>query len=293
MLYKQNGTFGISTQYSYGGSGFQRCVSLFDLHRLARNLSKTGASRYMLNLNCEHGFLLSPSSVYGEITGREKSDKISSRDIPKILGAELGKYGIDLYLYYSADPAFFDYDCAKSYGSADGKITPGLITKNAEMLEEYSCRYGDLIKGWWIDGCSPSLGCTDELVEPLYHACKAGNRAALVSFNRGMKNVIAKSCPIEDYTAGDFSDFTFVPRSGSVNGAQAHIISTLGISEDGEWGQTGLCRDAGYLCGYIKKLNAVECALTIDCKIYPDGTFDASQFNELCKLSDMLKSDGN
>ncbi len=287
MSYKLNEFFGISTIYSPGAGGFQRSVSLFDLRRLARNLSKIGVSRYMINLNCEGGYLLAPSAVYGGVLGVGREEKISSRDIVRLLGTELCKYGIDLFLYYSTDPAYFDSDAAKACGVSDGSVTDELIRKHAEIIGECSRSFGGLVRGWWIDGC------TNELTDLLCAACKSGNRDALVSFSRGVKNVMVKSCLCEDYTAGDFCDFTFVPKSGSINGAQAHIISTLGKSEDGSWGQIGLGCDAGYLYGYIKKLKAVGCALTIDCKIYPDGTFDASQFNELCKLSDMLKNDGN
>ncbi len=290
MLYRPNDTFGILTQYSYGGDGFQRSIGLFDVRRLARNLSKTGATRYMINLNCPDGYMLSPSLVYGEAVGSAGAEKISSRDIPLILGAELEKYGIGLYLYYSAAPSYFDSDAARAFGAAEDKVPLSLIKKHSEILEEYSRRFSTLVKGWMIDDCNPYPNPAGEVADLLYDACKSGNRDALVSFSRSAKPVSSRITIHEDCVSITRCDnFAYVPKKT----VHAHIITTLGTSDDGSWGELGLRHDAEQLCSYIKRLHRAWCTLTIDCKIYPDGTFEAGQFNELCKLSDMLKNDGN
>ncbi len=281
-------TFGISTQYYPGAGGFQHSVGLFDLRRLARNLSKTGASRYMINLMCEGGFLLFPSSVYSGILGSDKADLISTRDIPRLIGAELKKYGVELFLCFSLDTDYFDGDAARAYGAVDGQVTPALVKKQAEIIRECSLNCKDSVSGWYIDS---SKEVPDELLGLIADSCRAGNRSSLVSIRQGELDCVKKSCLFEDYTSGKCGDFTFVPDKGDIDGAQAHIIAPLGRSDDMSWGQTGLSRDAAYLYSYIKALDSAGCALTIDCKIYPDGTFDASQFNELCKLSEMLKKD--
>ncbi len=278
MLYKPDDTFGILSLYSYGGDDFQRSIGLFDLRRLARNLSKTGASRFMINLNCPGGFLLSPILV-PDIS----PEKISSRDIPLILGRELEKYGIDLYLYYSVSPASSD--------TGETVITPGLVKKHAEILEEYSRRFSNLVRGWLIDDCCSFSGsaCDFDMPGMLCAACKKGNCDAVVSFIRDIKFSPAKNTARGDCVTVKSDNFSYIPKKT----VQTHIITTLGTSEDGSWGQIGLRHDSEQLCGYIKRLHRAMCSLTIDCKIYPDGTFEAVQFNELCKLSDMLKNGEN
>ena len=46
--------------------------------------------------------------------------------------------------------------------------------------------------------------------------------------------------------------------------------------------------DAEYLADYIRRLREVPCSLTIDIIIYPDGSFDPAQADELKKLSALL-----
>ena len=289
-----NGNFGIFNHYLYGDENWVKTTNSLDVERIARNVAKIGASRYCITLMQCRKYMLAPNSVFDEIAGTEPGEACAVRDIPLELGRALEKYGIDLYLYYTGDGPYLDPEIGPKFGITEPRhVTREFVDKWAAVLREYSTRYGGLVKGWWIDGCYDGIGYTDDLMEPLYAACKAGNPEAIVAMNNGVFEMPRKHFSREEYTAGEFNDFTAVPKSGIIDGARAQILAPLGISLDGSewnsWGKPGLKRDAEYLCGYIKKLKKAGCALTVDIIIYPDGTFDASQFNELCKVSEMLK----
>ncbi|MGN1410470.1 MAG: hypothetical protein ACI4XJ_09880 [Eubacteriales bacterium] len=288
------GDFGVFNHYLFGDKNWVRTTNALDIERLARNLSKIGASRYFITLMQGNRYMLAPNRTYDEIAGTKPGEACAIRDIPLELGLELKKYGIDMYLYYTGDGPHFEPEIGPRFGITEPRrVTAEFVGKWAAVLREYSVRYGELVKGWWIDGCYEAIGYTEELMVPLYDACKAGNPDCIVALNGGVYEDIKKHYSREEFTCGEFNDFTFVPTSGIIDGARAHILAPLGISPDGSewnsWAKPGLKRDADYLADYIRRLKAVGCALTIDIIIYPDGTFDASQFNELCKLSDMLK----
>ena len=55
------------------------------------------------------------------------------------------------------------------------------IEKWASVLEEYAVRYGDKVKGWWIDGCYDYFGYTvfyldDEVEDSIGYCAQAVNK---------------------------------------------------------------------------------------------------------------------
>lgn len=289
------GKFGLFNHYLYGDANWVKMTNALDVERLARNIAKTGASRYVITLMQGRKYLLAPNATFDEIAGTKPGEACAVRDIPMELGLELQKYGIDLYLYYTGDGPYIDEEIGKKFGFVEPRqnVTMAFVKKWAAVLREYSVRYGSLVKGWWIDGCYTYFGYTDELLAPYYEACKAGNPDCLVAMNGGVPTGgPEKRYSREEFTCGEYNDFTVVPEEQFVDGAQVHILAPLGVSPDGSewnsWCKPGVKRNAEYLAGYIRKLKNVPCSLTIDIIIYPDGTFDAAQMNELVKLSELL-----
>lgn len=290
-----NGKFGLFNHFLYGDDNWVRTTNELDIPRLARNIAKTGASRYVITLMQGRKYMLAPNKTYDKIAGTKPGEACAIRDIPLELGLELQKYGIDLYLYYTGDGPHADEVIGKRFGfTAPRQNVPmEFVQKWAAVLREYSVRYGNLVKGWWIDGCYDYFGYNEELLAPYYDACKAGNPDCIVAMNGGVpKEGPEKRFSKEEFTCGEYNDFTVVPETQYVNGAQVHILAPLGLSPDGSewnsWCKPGLKRNAEYLAGYIRKLREVPCSLTIDIIIYPDGSFDAAQMNELIKLSELL-----
>ncbi len=160
----------------YGNEKWIKTTNELDVARLAKNVAKTGSSRYFITLMQGRKYMLAPNAVYDEIAGTKPGEACAIRDIPLELGTELAKYGIDLYLYYTGDGPHMDKEIGGRFGFTEPRqnVSMEFARRWAAVLWEYSTR-------------------------------------------------------------------------------------------------------------------KVGCALTIDVMLYPDGTFDAAQMNELVKLSDMLE----
>jgi hypothetical protein len=66
----------------------------------------------------------------------------------------------------------------------------------ASVMEEYATRYGDSVKGWWVDGCYSYFNYTDRKLQPYHTAVKRGNPQAMVAFNPGANYFPIGGCPV-------------------------------------------------------------------------------------------------
>jgi len=301
------GNFGLFNHYLYGNENWVKTTNDLDISAWAKRIADTGASRFCVTLMQGNKYMLAPNATYDRIAGTKPGEACCLRDVPMELGLELKKYDIDLYLYYTGDGPHFDDVIGRRFGmvvpelpedeNAKHLATPFFVKNWAAVLEEYAVRYGDLVKGWWIDGCyHNSLGYTDELLAPYYEAIKKGNPHALVAMNNGCPpDEPKKNYCREDYTCGEIVDFTVVPSKPTADGALMHILTPLGMPPEGQpyydsWCRHGIKRDAAYLAEYIRKLQQVPCALTIDIWVGPDGSFDEKQVDTLRKTSELLQA---
>ena len=290
------GNFAVFNHYLFGDENWVGTTNALDVERLAERIAATGASRYFITMMQGSRYMLAPNATYDEIAGTRPGEACAVRDVPMELGRALEQYGIDLYLYYTGDGPYKDPVLGERFGlnQVRDNMDEAFVARWASVLREYSLRYGDLVKGWWIDGCYNWLGYNDELLKYYHAAAKAGNPDSLVATNGGVPKVIPlKRCSLDEYTCGEFNDFTVVPESRyTEDGAQMHILAPLGSFGDdrpeGAWHMRGLKRDAGYLADYIRRLKAVGCSLTIDIYIDRDGSFDDEQAATLSKVSELL-----
>ena len=295
-----NGYFGLFNHYLYGVHGNRDWIAntnALDIPAMAARIAETGAARYCITLMQGTRYMLAPNATYDRIAGTAPGEACALRDIPLELGSELKKYGIDLYLYYTGDGPHKDPAIAPRFEIPEDRhdgLPRAFVEKWTDVLREYSLRYGDLVKGWWVDGCYDYFGYDDDLLSLYESAIKAGNPDALIALNGGVSETgIMKYYRNEDYTCGERVDFDFVPANGTVDGSQAHILVPLGLPPEGEnfwssWAMPGVKYDAAYLADYMRRLKSVGCALTIDVAIYPDGSFDAMQVETLKKASELL-----
>ncbi len=294
------GYFGLFTHYLYGVHGNTDWIgntNALDIPAIAARIAETGASYYCITMMQGTRHMLAPNATYDKIAGTVPGEACALRDIPLELGTELKKYGIDLYLYYTGDGPHKDKTIAPRFDIPEDRhdgMGRAFVEKWADVLREYSLRYGDLVKGWWIDGCYDYFGYDNELLSLYESAIKAGNPDAMVALNGGVaEHGIAKYYQNEDFTCGERVDFDFVPEVGMIDGSQAHMLIPLGLPPEGDnnwnsWCMPGVKHDAAYLADYMRRLRNVGCALTIDVVIYPDGVFDPVQIETLRKVSAIL-----
>ena len=279
-----------SVPNSYGKqTDWDTLVHEFDTETLAKNLYEMGAGYYVITVMQGTKYMVAPNATFDKIAGTKAGEACSTRDLIEDLYQSLSKYNIDLFLYFTGDGPYKSVEEGKKFGFIEPRdvgVTKPFVEKWSSVLEEYSVRYGEKIKGWWIDGCYKDwFKYTDELLEMYYKACKKGNPNALVSLNPGLREDLENGFTYEDFLCGEQIDFTLIPKQRFYGNAQAHILAPLGVGKCklGQWGTFGIKRDAEYLIDYIKKVNEAGGVLTIDIGVYRDGKFDEEQ-KETLKL---------
>ena len=163
--------------------------------------------------------MIAPNATFDKIAGTKPGEACSTRDLIEDLYQALSKYDIDLFLYFTGDGPYKSEDEGKKFGFIEPRdvgVTKPFVEKWASVLEEYAVRYGDKIKGWWIDGCYKDwFKYTDELLELYYKACKKGNPNALVATNGGLREgEMLEGYVHEDFRCGEQNEFNFIPAKG-------------------------------------------------------------------------------
>ncbi|MBQ9545040.1 MAG: hypothetical protein IJV00_07930 [Clostridia bacterium] len=272
---------------------WDECVNALDVHRLAETLNECGAGYCFITVMQGDPYLIAPNRTFDSIAGTLPGQACAKRDLIADLFEALSPYGIDLYLYYTGDGPYKDPDIGSKFGFTSPRsvgVTLPFVKKWSAVLEEYAVRYGKKVCGWWIDGCYRGyFRYTDELLEFYRGACKKGNPDALVAMNNGVFADFQKNCKDEDFVCGEFNDFTAVPPSRFIDGAQAFVLAPLGVTKKGAkqygaWGCYGCKRSGEYLKDYVSRVNAAGGVVTIDAALNRDGSLDPEQVEALKKI---------
>ncbi|MBN1846219.1 MAG: right-handed parallel beta-helix repeat-containing protein [Sedimentisphaerales bacterium] len=202
-----------------------------DVNALADQLEAAGAHYLVLTLGQNSGFMNSPNAAYDRITGYQPGERCSTRDLPLDLHRVLSAKGIKLMLYLPCQVPNRDARAQKAFGIPQGPkdqpIDVAFARKWAEVIYEWSSRYGDKVAGWWFDGGYQWVGFNDEIADIYADAVKRGNPQAIVTFNPGVK--LIRWTQAEDYTAGELNEpFDIVPTARWVEGSQWHALTYVG-----------------------------------------------------------------
>lgn len=276
-------------------TSWDECVRGFDVERFAEAMREAGAGYVIFTVNQQTRFLIAPNAAFDRITGCAPGEACATRDLVLDLHAALSRRSIPLLLYTTGDGPCADAKAAAAFGWAT-PVTTNYAHRWAEVFREYSLRYGDKVKGWWVDGCyrvHGNLAYNDETLGILARALKAGNPAAILAMNNGVEDRVRPYTPHEDFTAGEQEVFRDLPLSRFVGGAQWHILSFLGFPALGNplgagWGQPGVRYPAAELAEYIADVNERGGVVSIDVLVYRDGTLDRSQLETLRRLRPLL-----
>lgn len=276
-------------------------VKEFDTDLLAYNLHEMGAGYYCITLMQSTKYLCAPNETFDRISGTKPGEACCTRDLPLDLYKSLSKYDIDLFLYLSADGPLWAYDINPALVIGDGthnlntgKVHEEFVAKWASVMQEWAERYGDKVKGWWIDRCYDEIGYSDELLEYYHRAAKAGNPDSLIACNRFGTRKCAKGLSTEEFTCGEQLDFNKLPESRFVDGAQAHLLIPLGVHPtNGDRGHTwcmpGAKRNREELLEFMQTAKNRQIPITVDIAVYRDGSFDSEQQEILTYVGRSLK----
>ena len=264
-----------------------------------------GVGYYFVSMFQANQYMNAPNATFDSITGYKPGEACSKTDLIEKMYDSLSKYDIDLYLYFDGDGPWRDPRSADAFGfhrDEKGRSEKGFslefFQKFSKVLEEYAVRYGEKVKGWWIDSCYDYFNVTDEMLGYYKRAIEKGNPKAIVAMNNGgaIRDCDKKLTPRmerfsvhDDYVSGEATDFSLLPESRFVDGAQWHVFSWLGWNwSEAAWAQNGVKYSGEFLGEYIRLVNEKGGVVTIDIKVNPDGSFDKEQMNELKKIKAIL-----
>lgn len=255
---------------------WDQAVREFDTERFADTMQQVGANYVIFTVMQVTRHLIAPNATYDRITGYRPGEACATRDLIEDLYQSLHARGIPLMLYYTGDGPRADDQANAGFGFTT-PVNREFVEKWASVAREYSLRYGDKIAGWWVDGCYPFIGYTDETLGIIGEALKAGNPNSIVAFNRGVDPVVMSYTPEEDFTCGEQNSFYDVPADRWLDGEQWHILSFVGNG----WGQAGSKYTKQELSDYVADVSARGGVVSIDVLLFRDGSLDRSQVEML------------
>ena len=319
QLYLEKMKWGIFSHYlaNPAGNSVDRVVTAeewnqqireFRVDRLAEQLSRTGADYFCLTIGQNSGNYCSPNSTYDRLTGITPS-RCSERDLVMELAQALESYGMDLWVYLPSGAPCADEQAVKNLEWENGvwnrqtgrntcKRLASFQKKWEEIISEWSLRWGNLVKGWWIDGCYFAEDMYMHPDEPNFtsfaRALRAGNEQAVLCFNTGLENPFRLLTPEADYTAGEVNAFLPLTVEGEdtaqgiqqkLGGKKLHVLSFLGET----WGMGEPRFPDELAAGYTRYLAEKGGMITWDIRLNRDGSIPESFFNQLIAIGNVFK----
>lgn len=270
-------------------------VERFDVNALAEQLERMGAKYFIFTLGQNSGYFNAPNAVYDRITGYKPGERCAKRDLPLELFRSLSVKGIRLMLYLPCQTPNRDPKVQRAFGLSQGPkdqpISPAFAELWAEVIREWSKRYGDKVSGWWFDGGYEHIHFSEEIACIYADAVKCGNANAIVTFNPGVK--LIRYTQAEDYTAGELADpFDVVPTSRWLNGSQWHVLTYMGKT----WGARDVRYSTELWCQWALKVMSREGVITLDVgpgmnpEIPPIGSIDNKQAEQFRSIAQHIES---
>jgi len=286
--------YGVFMHFLPGDAQALSLVGQFDVDTLSSQLETLGAKYLVLTLGQNSGFMNAPNATYNRYTGYAPGERCAKRDLPLDLYRALSPKGIKLILYLPCQVPNRDLRAQKAFNLAQGPkdqpINVEFAHKWAEVIHDWSARYGGKVAGWWFDGGYKWVGFNNRIARIYANAVKRGNPKAIVTFNPGVK--LIRWTQAEDYTAGELTEpFKTVPTSRWVEGSQWHALTYVGSRWSArdtrypaeEWGQ------------WINKVVDHGGVVTLDMgpnwdpKAGPIGSLSKAQIEQVKHIRDALK----
>lgn len=202
-VWMARGSHGIMVHYLIAPRGntpqektadLNRIVDNFDVEYFLKQFDRTKADWLIITLGQTTGYLCAPNEYLDKLA----AGHTPRRDLVREIGAGLRKRNKRMILYLAAgsagDPICRDVFKWGSDGEQDRYL---------DFVRSYAKRYGDLVGGWWFDGC-PRL--SDEDWRLWMDAARAGNPQAALAFSGAefcCGGPVNPLCALEDYHAGE------------------------------------------------------------------------------------------
>lgn len=188
------GHFGIMNHWLYPGvlpengnpaRSLDEAVDQFNLDKMLAGFLESGAEWLIFTLGQNTGCYVSPSQVIDTLAG---PGHCSSRDLALEIARGVHQLGKRFIAYLPCEVAAnTSLHSGFAWNTSEGTDQAEFQRRYCNLVSEWACRFGDLLDGWWFDGCYPW---------PIFHnsfmdwglwlsAARAGNPQAVVTFNDG------------------------------------------------------------------------------------------------------------
>jgi hypothetical protein len=269
-------------------------VKQFDTEAVAKQLEEMGAGYFVLTLGQNSGYFNSPNAAYDKRTGYAAGERCAVRDLPLELHRVLQPRGIRLMLYLPCQVPNGDARAQKAFGlpqgAQDQPVDLVFAEKWAEVIQEWSDRYGDKVSGWWFDGGYAHIRFNDAIAARYAAAVKHGNPKAIVTFNPGVQ--VIRWTKAEDYTAGELNEpLGVIPAGRWLEGSQWHALTYVGTT----WGQRNTRFTDGQWVDWARKVTEQRGVITLDmgpnydAAAGPVGSFAVEQVKQVKALRAALR----
>jgi hypothetical protein len=259
----KNARYGVFMHFLPGDDAGLKLVDSFDVPALVKQLEEVGAKYFVLTLGQNSGCFNSPNAAYCKRTGYAPGERCSRRDLPADLAKALGAKGIRLMLYLPCQVPNQDVRAQRAFGLAEGPkdqpLDAAFADKWAEVIQEWSDRYGDRVAGWWFDGGYRHIQFNEAIAARYAKAVKHGNPRAIVTFNPGVE--VIHYTQAEDYTAGELNEpLSMIPKGRWLDGSQWHALTYVGNT----WGQRNTRFSNAQWAQWARAVTTHEGVITFD-----------------------------
>ena len=278
---------------------WNECVNAFDVKKFAENVVTSGAGFVVFTAVQNSGYPCAPSAKYDKYCG---PGYCSERDLISEIADELAKHDIKTMVYFPAcapmvvpeiiEKLDYIYN-GKSYDETGYSPNNYRLFRDKwfDIVLEYSCRWGDKISGWWIDGCgdiwSGGSIWNNESLSEFSAALKKGNPNAVVAFNAQnlhpypyewvTQGIVHAWNDVEDYTTGESFVMNVTPFERWINGIQWNMTIYLGES----WADPAVKYSNEVWIEFMRKVFDKRGSIMFDACLRRDGTINPEQLKQL------------
>jgi hypothetical protein len=188
-----------------GAATIEEACARFNVERLLEDFALSGADWLIFTLGQNTGCYCSPNSVIEELCG---PGHCPSRDLALEIAQGLHRMGKRFIAYLPCEVAANrTLHAGFAWNTVDGSDQVGFQRLYTQAVAEWAQRFGELLDGWWLDGCYTWPGFHNSYMDwDLWlGAARSGNPEAVVTFNDGAF-CVGNTQPVHsshDYLSGE------------------------------------------------------------------------------------------
>ncbi|MFF2446654.1 FIMAH domain-containing protein [Neobacillus sp. NPDC058068] len=274
-----------------GSKEWNDAVNAFDVNGFANEVSETGAKWVIFTVGQNSGYYVAPNATLDSYSGYKPGERNSERDLIMDMADALKAKDIKLILYLPSNAPKEDTNIAHGFGlkqvDANGNwhADEAFVQKWAEVIKEWSDRYGTKIAGWWFDGFYGQNGYTAPWGKYYSDAAKSGNPNSVISLNLGASS-FKKASDYQDYLAGERGTDTLLSTSNEgrwIEGVQWHALTPFG-----GWSGDSITRKDQEAIDYTNRVIRNGGAISWNIGITWDGHITKNHFAMFKRIKDSL-----